>query len=292
MSGADPMDFETMGAVRRAIRSRDGLLLHALDWPGNEARTPVLCLPGLSRTGLDYVALAQRQRGARRVVALDHVGHGGSERPADIARYRVDWALRDLSECLAALHLHRIVLVGTSFGGILGMVLGILRPACLAAVVLNDIGPELGQAGLEKVRALIGSDPGFTTEAEAIAFLRETMPPMALDEAGWRAMARRTYARGEDDRLHPRWDTRIVQLLGRETPASARLWPAFGALAHVPVLLVHGEASALLTAATVRAMLARRPDLTVVPVPGVGHAPTLEEPQAAAALDRFLAAVP
>jgi len=283
------------GALRRSLSSRDGLRLAALEWPGAwpaaEGRTPLLCLPGLSRTALDFVALAERQRGSRRVVALDHMGHGDSERPAAFARYGVAAAIRDLSDALAALHLHRVIVVGTSFGGILGMVLGILRPCCLAAVVLNDIGPDLPAAGLDEVRALIGQDPGFSTEEEAIAFLRERMPPMALDAAGWQGMARRTYARGEDGRLHPRWDTRIVRLLDAETAALGSLWPAFGALGHVPVLVVHGTESALLSDATVRAMQARRPDLEVASVPGVGHAPTLDEPEAAAALARFLDAV-
>jgi pimeloyl-ACP methyl ester carboxylesterase len=285
---------ETAGAIRRSLRARDGLRLGALDWPakdpGEAAPAPILCLPGLARTALDYVALAQRQRGARRVVALDYMGHGDSERPSAIARYGVAWAIRDLTDAMAALHLHRVVLVGTSFGGILGMVLGVLRPACLRGVVLNDIGPTMAPAGLEEVQGLIGRDPGFATEAEAVAFLRTAMPPMALDEAGWRGMARRTYAPGADGRLHPRWDTRIVQLIGGESQGVMNLWPAFGALAHVPLLLVHGEASALLSAATVRAMQAARPDMALVALPGVGHAPTLDEPDAAAALDRFLAA--
>lgn len=284
--------YDTAGAIPRSLSSRDGLRLGALEWAAPGERTPVLCLPGISRTALDYVGLAARQRGARRVVALDHIGHGASERPAAMERYSVAWSVRDLTDAMAALHLHRVVLVGTSFGGILGMVLGVLRPASLAAVVLNDIGPELAPAGLDRVRDLIGRDPGFAEEAEAIAFLRANLPPMALDEAGWRAMARRTYARGEDGLLHPRWDTRIVQLFGGEAARLTGLWPAFGALAHVPALLVHAEASALLTAETVRAMRAARPDLDVVSLPGIGHAPTLDEPAAAAAIDRFLAAIP
>lgn len=280
--------YPTEGAALRRFRARDGLMLSALDWPGDPARLPLLCLPGISRTALDYVTFAARQQGARRVVALDHAGHGESERPAEIGRYGVIGSIRDVTDAMAALHLHRVVLVGTSYGGILGMVLGILRPTALGAVVLNDIGPRMEGGGLDTVHEFIGRDPALATEEEAVAFARGRMAPMALDAEGWRRMARRTYAPGEDGRLHPRWDIRIAQLFGQESRGVADLWPAFGALAHVPLLLVRGALSELLSDATVSAMLRARPDMDVVTVPEVGHSPTLDEPAAAAGLQGFL----
>ena len=282
-----------IGAARvRRLRARDGLLLGALDWPGDPVRTPLLCLPGIARTALDYVALAGRQGGRRRVVALDHAGHGLSARAEEVGRYGVLAAARDVLDAMAALHLHRVVLVGTSFGGILGMILGVLRPAALAGVVLNDMGPAMEPAGLEPVRDLVGRDPALANEEEAVAFVQARMPPMALDAEGWRRMARRTYAPGGDGRLHPRWDTRILERFGAEAAAVADLWPAFGALAHLPVLLVRGELSTLLAEETVAAMRRARPDLMVVTVPGVGHSPTLDEAAAVAGLQRFLAGLP
>ncbi|WP_158295647.1 alpha/beta fold hydrolase [Crenalkalicoccus roseus] len=278
-----------MAPRRRFFRARDGLRLAALDWAGREDRTPLLCLPGLARTARDFAALAARQEGARRVVALDYAGHGESERPASASRYRLQVALRDVADAMAALHLHRVAVLGTSFGGLLAMGLGILRPAALAGVALNDIGPHLEPAGLDMVRDVIGRDPGFSGPEEAMRFLRDRLPPLDLDAAGWAGFTERTYARGEDGLLHPRWDVRIAGVLadGREVPED--LWPAFGALAHVPLLLVWGQESALLSAATVRRMRAARPDMEVVSLPGIGHAPTLAAPAAMAALDRFLA---
>lgn len=289
---AGGVDYNIAGATIRRFRARDGLVLQALEWPGDPARMPMLCLPGISRTALDYVALAARQQGMRRVVALDYAGHGWSARPADLSRYGVMPALRDVMDTLAALHLDHIVLVGTSFGGILGMVMGVLRPMAIGAVVLNDIGPRMTPRGLGVVQDMIGRDPALATEAEAVTYCQARMAPMRLDEAGWQRMAARTFARGADGRLHPRWDTRIAQLFGKESSAVADLWGPFGALAHARLMLVHGAESDLLSDATVAAMQDARPDMDVVTVPGVGHSPTLDEPEAMAGLQAFLRRLP
>ena len=287
-----------MGPLRRSFSARDGLRLSALEWPGpppgsdGGRRLPLLCLPGLARTSLDFLEIGRHHAGTRRVVALDYAGHGESARAADPGRYRVHVALRDLLDAMAALHLHRVVLLGTSFGGILAMSLGVLRPGCLAAVAMNDVGPRVEPAGLEVVREVIGRDPAFAELDDAAAFLRRVLPPLAIDEAGWRSVAEKTYARGEDGRLHPRWDIRIAEALRRENPGATELWPLFGALAHVPLLLFWGQESALLTASTVARMREMRPDMAVAGLPGIGHAPRLVEPLAVSALDRFLLAQP
>ena len=281
--------------VRRSFSARDGLRLSALEWlgpPEGERRLPLLCLPGLARTSLDFVEIGARYAGTRRVVALDYAGHGESERAADPGRYRVEVGLRDVLDAMAALHLHRVVLLGTSFGGIVAMSLGVLRPGCLAAVAMNDIGPRLESAGLEVVREVIGRDPAFAELDEAAAYLRRLLPRLATDEAGWCSIADKTYARGEDGRLHPRWDIRIVEALGRGDPSATEFWPLFAALAHIPLLLFWGQDSKLLTASTVARMRAMRPDMMVAGLPGIGHAPRLVEPLAVAALDRFLSAQP
>ncbi len=281
--------------LRRGFSARDGLRLSALEWPGPPGggeRLPLLCLPGVARTALDFLEVGARYAGARRVVALDYAGHGESGRAADPGRYRVEVALRDLLDAMAALHLHRVVLLGTSFGGILAMSLGVLRPGVLAAVAMNDVGPRLEPAGLDVVREVIGRDPAFADLDEAAAFLRRVLPPLDTDDAGWRDWAEKTYARGEDGRLHPRWDIRIVEAMRAENPGAADLWPLFGALAHLPLLLFWGQESTLLTASTVARMREMRPDMAVQGLPGIGHAPRLVEPLAVAALDRFLAAQP
>nr|WP_246522525.1 alpha/beta fold hydrolase [Neoroseomonas terrae] len=268
--------------------------LAATEWPGAADRAPLLCLPGICRTALDYHALAVRQAGARRVVALDYAGHGESARAADPRRYRPEPLIRDVLDAMAALHLHRVVLVGTSFGGLTAMAIGTMRPTALSAVVLNDIGPQIETLGREAVINLIGTDPSCTSLDAATAWLRQRHPPLpALDDAGWRAFTARTFAEGEDRLWHPRWDVRIgQQAVGEEAGAPPDLWPFFAGLARLPLMLVWGQESRLLNADTVAAMRRTAPDMRVVSLPGTGHAPTLEEPAVVSALDPFLAALP
>ena len=275
---------------RIGIRARDGLMLSALDHPGPEGRTPILCLSGLTRSSGDFAALAARHAGKRRVVALDHAGHGDSARPADIARYGIAQSLGDVLDTMSALHCPRAIIVGTSFGGILAMVLAVMRPSAIAGVVLNDIGPAIEDVGLDFVQNFVARDPALGSLPDAVAHLRATLPPLTLDDAGWEHFASLTYAPGADGAWHPRWDTRIAQAL-RGQGAPPPLWGAFGALAHAPLMLVRGEVSDLLNATTAQRMRALRPDMTFVEVPGCGHCPTLREAPVVATLDDFLGAI-
>lgn len=276
---------------RIAFRARDGLTLSALDHPGPEGRTPILCLPGLTRSAADFSDLAAQHAGTRRVVALDHAGHGESGRPEEVTRYGIEGSLRDLLDAMAALHCPRAVLVGTSYGGILAMVLAVMRPSAIAGVVLNDIGPKLEAVGLDFVQGFVARDPALGSIEEAVAHLQATLPPLTLNEAGWQRFAALTYAPGKDGRWHPRWDTRIAEVL-RGNAEAPLLWGPFGALAHAPLMLVHGELSELLSAETVARMRRERPDMAYAAVPGCGHCPTLAEPEVVPELDRFLHAIP
>ena len=269
------------------FRARDGLGLAAVDHAGPEGRTPILCLSGLTRSSGDFARLAARHAGTRRVLALDHAGHGASDRPADITRYRIETSLADVLDAMAALHCPRAVIVGTSFGGILAMVLSVLRPSAIAGVVLNDIGPEIENVGLDFVQSFVGRDPALPSLEAAAAHLQATLPPLTLDAAGWQEFAALTYAPDGDGVWRPRWDTRLAQALHSQG-APPPLWGAFGALAHAPLMLVRGALSDLLAAPTAARMGAMRPDMRFVEVAGCGHCPTLEEPPVVAALDRFL----
>lgn len=271
--------------------ARDGLLLAARDWPGPEDRTPILCLPGVTRSAEDFAPLAARHAATRRVLAFDHVGHGDSARAATPARYRIEESLRDVLDGMAALHAPRVVIVGTSYGGILAMVLAVLRPTAIAGVVLNDIGPEIAPLGMEHVQNFVGRDPALESLEACVAHLQAKLPPLTIDAAGWERFARNTFAPGKDGRWHPRWDIRIAEAM-RAGGAAPDLWPAFGALAHAPVLLLRGSLSELLTEGTAQAMRRAMPAMRFAEVSGTGHAPTLDEPAAIAAIDAFLDAIP
>jgi pimeloyl-ACP methyl ester carboxylesterase len=268
------------------ISAWDGLPLVAREWRKGGRLLPLLCLPGLVRTSEDFETLAAALPDAGRIVSVDYLGRGESGRSRDIQRYAPEACLRDVLDVCAALHVHDAVLIGTSFGGLLAMGIAMARPSLLRAVVLNDVGPEFGRDGTDFVRDFVSLDPALPSLDSCVAWLRERLPPLSLHtEAAWRRMAELTYGRGEDGRYHPRWDTRIARLLERPTPD---LWALFGALAHLPLLLVRGEVSNILLPGTVARMQAARPDMVVASLPGVGHAPILTEPPIAAALQTFL----
>ena len=264
----------------------DGLELVVREWHGGDRLRPLLCLPGIVRTGGDFAIVAATLGEGRRVIAPDYAGRGESGRARAASRYAPEACVRDILDVCAALHVHGAVGIGTSFGGLLCMGLAAARHALLHAVVLNDVGPDIGGDGADYVRRFVAADPALPSIEACITHLRAVLPPLSLySDADWQEMARLTYAPGVDGRWHPLWDTRIADLLQRGTPD---LWPLFGALSHMKLLLVRGEASDILLPATVTRMLAERPDMQVVSLPDIGHAPTLGEPPIVAALRDFL----
>ncbi len=254
---------------------------------GVPGRPPLLCLPGLVRTGGDFQGLAGALGSERRVIALDYPGRGHSGRSRDVTRYAPEACLRDVLDVCAALHVHGAIAVGTSFGGLLAMGLAAARPALLRGVVLNDIGPEIGDGGAAFVRRFVAVDPALPDVEACVQYLRANLPPLSLEtEEDWRAMARLTYGPAADGRWRPLWDTRIATLLGGPVPD---LWTLFGGIAHLPLLVLRGAESDILLAGTMERMRAMRPDMRAVEVPGIGHAPTLAEPIVLAAMQAFLA---
>lgn len=277
-----------MGPLIHRLSAWDGLALAVREWDGGDDHPPLLCLPGLVRTGGDFAGLAAQLGTGRRVIAPDYAGRGASARARDTARYAPEAIARDVMDLCAALGIHDAITIGTSFGGLLACGLAAARPGLIRAVVLNDVGPEIGRDGQAFVKDFVGRDPNLPTLDDCVAFLRAHLPPLSLStDAEWRQMAALTYEQGPDGRFHPQWDTRIAQTL--DAPVRD-LWPLFGGLQGRPLMLVHGLASNILLPATIDRMRQLRPDMTVASVPDVGHAPTLAEPEVAGALARFVAA--
>jgi pimeloyl-ACP methyl ester carboxylesterase len=274
----------------RRVTSRDGLTLYTRDYGDPfSPRTPLLCLPGLTRNSADFARLAGRLCRDRRVLCPDYRGRGRSDYDPDWRHYEAHTLLDDLANLLAALGVERVVVLGTSLGGILAMGLAVLKPMALAGAILNDIGPVVEGGGLGQILAFIALDRPQPDWPTATQFLRRTLPHLGLaSDEDWLEFARGTYREGADGALHFDYDVRLVRPLAAGTAAVPDLWPYFRALGRVPALALRGEASDILSAATLERMAREKPDLVSVTVPGVGHAPSLDEASARKAIDEFL----
>ena len=281
----------------RYFESSDGLSLYYRDYLPAEAsdRLPVLCLPGLTRNSRDFEALALRlQRTGRRVLTPDLRGRGRSQHDPDWSNYQPTTYLGDLAALQAAAGAERVVVVGTSLGGILAMLIAATRPAAIAAAVLNDVGPEIAPEGLQRIAQYVGRHIPVGSWEEAAAQARATygLALPDLTDAQWLAFARRSYV--EVDGV-PRLD--MDPMIGeavRAAPSGAApdLWPVYGALRPLPALAVRGELSDVLSEATFERMALEKPDLRRVTVARRGHPPLLDEPECVTAIDEFLSDLP
>lgn len=278
-------------------RSADGLRLHARDHPaggGGEdgARLPVLCLHGLTRNARDFDELAPRLAAAgRRVLAADMRGRGLSDRDPR-ARYALPVYADDVACLLDAAGLARAVVVGTSMGGLIAAELALRHPGRIAGAVVNDVGPELDPAGLARIAGYAGR-PSAAADWAAAADDARRLNAHALPHYGpadWDRMARRLF-RWSGGRPVLDYDPAIARP-APDLPPAHEPWAAWAALAAAgPVLLLRAARSDILAPGTARRMAAAG-DVLLVEVPGVGHAPMLDEPAAARAIDRFLRRLP
>lgn len=264
------------------ISAPDGLRLHAR-LHGNRAAPslPVVCLPGLARTAEDFDRLAGilADKG-RRVIALDYRGRGLSDYDRDPANYSFPVELGDVLAVLTALDALPAIFVGTSRGGILTMLLAALRPTAIAGCVLNDIGPVIEPKGLMRIKGYVGKLPQPRSYEEGAEILRRLFDAQfpKLTHEDWLASARRAFKQ-ENGALVPTYDVKLAKTLEGvdfEKPFPP-LWAQFDAIPAVPVMVIRGENSDILSAAAVEAMRTHRPALEVIEVPDQGHAPLLAE---------------
>jgi pimeloyl-ACP methyl ester carboxylesterase len=275
--------------------ARDGLRLHARHYPApGSTRRPALCLAGLTRNGRDFhrlaTALAYADDGGREVYTLDSRGRGLSERDRDWRNYSLLAEVNDALDFMTMRELHGAGIVGTSRGGLVAMLMAVLRPCALAAVVLNDIGPVIERDGLARIAAYIGRIPLPADWEEAAQLVREMSRRhfTAVAPEEWAEQAR-AWFNEEDGLPAPGYDPNIARTFSVMDGPVPELWPQFGALAHVPVLAIRGENSDILSARTLEEMRARHPHLEAVTVPGQGHAPLLKDAATIAAIAAFLA---
>lgn len=283
----------------RFTSAPDALMLHTRDYnPAATGALPVVCLAGLSRNSVDFEVLAQALASGsagrpRRVLALDYRGRGLSEYDKDWKNYNLAVEGGDILAVLTALGVAEAIFVGTSRGGINTMALSAQRPAMIRGAVLNDIGPVLEASGLVRIRSYIGKIPQPASWADAVDLLKRLNGAgfPALDEAGWAHFARTTFAE-KDGKLAGRYDMGLMNTLAGldlEAPLPD-MWPQFDGLRHVPVLVLRGENSDLLSTATVAAMQVRHPGCEAFTVPGQAHAPLLIDPPTLERIARFIVA--
>jgi len=272
--------------------SQEGLRLFSRVYPAATATAPtVLCLHGLMRTGRDFEDLAQHLAARYRVIVPDVRGRGFSARDPNFANYQIPVYLADLQRLLAGLGAARVAIVGTSMGGLMAMVLAAMQPQAVAGIVLNDVGPEVDPAGLERIRGYAGKAPPVRDWAGAVAVVRAAygagLP--GLDEARMEKLARASYREDAQGVPRPDADPMIAEPLKDTSKAAPDLWPLWGAIAKVPMLAIRGAHSDILSVATLARMQREKPDLTTLTVAHRGHAPLLDEPECVPAIDEFLA---
>ncbi|MGH8284701.1 MAG: alpha/beta fold hydrolase [Steroidobacteraceae bacterium] len=276
-------------------RSHDDLELYYRDFPAKKMDgPPVVCLPGLTRNSRDFEALAGRLAARHRVITPDLRGRGRSQWDPNWKNYHPGTYIKDAIALLDAARLERVVLVGTSLGGIISMGLAAVVPQRLVGVVLNDIGPEVDPVGIERIRGYSGKLPPVRSWQEAASQARSiygiALPDLTDDD--WLAYCRRSYKEGPDGVPVLDMDPRIGDAIRAGPGAPPDLWAAFAALKPIPALAIRGATSDLLNVATFARMKAVKPDLVQLEVPARGHAPLLDEPVCVQGIDAFLAALP
>ena len=272
----------------------DGLRLHYRDYAGPSEKPPVLCIPGLTRNARDFAGVADRLAGDWRVIVVELRGRGESAYAADPMTYVPLTYMQDIGALADSLGLSRVVAFGTSLGGIVTMLLSSTRPGLLAGALLNDIGPEIESEGVARIGSYVGRAQSHPTWLHAARSLQDAQgdiyPNYQLED--WLGYAKRLYKLTASGRVVLDYDMKIAEPF-RITGGTSGfdMWPAFDSLAGLPVTLIRGARSDLLSPGTVRAMAEHVPGLEVAEVPDVGHAPVLDEPEAAAAIDQLLARV-
>jgi len=280
----------------------DSLRLHAADYgrhdPATRGRLPLVCLPGLTRNTRDFHDLAllisRHAKTPRRVVSFDYRGRGQSGWDKDPSRYSIVVEAEDVINGMAALGLEHAIFLGTSRGGLIMHVLAAMRPGLMAAGVLNDIGPVIDGAGLAQIKAYLSRTPKPKDWVDAGRILAEAHHKSfpALGENDWVDFARAIYVE-KGGKLVPDYDPALLEGLkgvDLNTPLPT-LWPQFEALGTMPLMVLRGQHSTLLSAATLAEMKARVPSLETVTVEGHGHAPILHLAGIPEILTSFFAAV-
>lgn len=258
------------------------------EWGRRDAPV-LLCVHGLTRNGRDFDALAERLADRYRVICPDMLGRGTSDRAADPALYAVPQYVADCITLIARLDVEELTWLGTSMGGIIGMVVASMPGNAVRRLILNDIGPEVGQVGIGRIGGDIGDDPRFDSFEEGERTLRSRMSEFGPHtDAQFRYLSRH-YVVPREGRWGFHYDPAIGEgFRSASAQAAVPLWPFYEAI-RCPVRVIRGAASDILSAQTALEMTRRGPKAKVEELAGVGHAPSLIADDQLAMVERFLA---
>lgn len=271
-------------------KSDDGLRLHARDYGSPNAATTVVCIPGLTRNAADFAELCERLAPSYRLLALDLRGRGESEYDPNPMNYHPMTYVADTLKLLDAADVKAAVLIGTSLGGIVSMVMAALHPQRVQGLILNDVGPEVDPAGVERIKGHISKRVVLKSWQQVESTMRQIMAGDYPDfsDAEWQRFCRNLFREDDNGMPVPNYDPEIaVPILKNSVPAD--VWLAFKAIT-APTLLVHGGLSYVLNDSIVARMRKLMPDMGYVKLANRGHVPTLTEPESLAEIEPFLAA--
>ncbi|MEH6605355.1 MAG: alpha/beta hydrolase [Pseudomonadales bacterium] len=275
--------------------SADGLQLYARDYNSSRSGPVLLMMHGLTRNSADFEALCDLLGDRYRMLVADQRGRGLSDWDPNPANYQLPVYASDMFALLDSQSVTEVVLIGTSMGGLMAMIMTSLRPEIIRAVILNDIGPEIDPQGVARIKSYVGKSMTVSNWDEAAAQCARANGPAfpELTAPQWLQLAKRTYR--EDDNGVPvlAYDLAISQAIeeDQESAAPADLWPLFDVMAGLPLLVIRGALSDILSQVCVDKMVARHSGVKAVSVTGVGHAPMLDELEAIKAIQDFLASL-
>ncbi len=274
--------------------STDGLKLHYRDYAGRADRPPILCIPGLTRNARDFEPIADAFAGEWRLICAELRGRGESDYSKDPSTYVPLAYAEDIAALFEQAGLDKVVAIGTSLGGMVSVMLASQMPQHFAGIVLNDIGPLIEPSGLARIREYVGQGRSFPTWMHAARALKEqhgkAYPDFTISE--WLRLTKRLMVIGNNGRIGFDYDMRIAEpFASSDAQPQVAMWPLFEVLSKMPSLLIRGELSDILSSTTALRMERDIKGLELVNIPRTGHTPTLDEPEAQAAIARLLARI-
>jgi pimeloyl-ACP methyl ester carboxylesterase len=247
----------------------------------------VICVHGLSRNGRDFDVLAEALAPTHRVIAVDMPGRGYSDWLADAEDYVFPTYCATLAALVARTGADTVDWVGTSMGGLLGIVLAAQAKTPIRRLVVNDVGPQIEPAALARIGSYFGQDPTFATYAEIETYIRTISAPFGpLTDPQWEHVTRTNVRERTNGRWGMAYDPGIAVPF-RKTAAPPDLWPVWDAI-RCPTLALRGANSDLLSREVAADMVARGPRARLIEFPGVGHAPMLFDPDQTRPIVEFL----